>query len=170
MSILVKVLVGTAVVGGIGAAVAVAVDNHQQKEANKKVWNATNDVEKQRAIEARDAREKKSVIQRIKKYVAKKVIKFLAFVALHQEQIEAAGAVIGLGSAFISIAGSIRDFKNGNDTQEKLDWIVDRIQRDEDAMNHNNKVFGTACDFLIAKNIENEDEAKELTKTLDAIA
>lgn len=149
MGILVKVLIGTAVAGGAGAAIAVAVDHHQQKKAEQKVREAKTEIERAQAVMARNEREEKSVIQRIKKYVEKKVVKFLSIVALHMEQIEAAAAVIGLASAAIGIASAVKDYKNGNDTQEKLDWIIQRIQEDERAVNHNNVVFASAEELVL---------------------
>ena len=158
MGILVKLFLGAAVVGGATTAVAIAVDNHQQKKAEQKVKEAKNDIERAKAVVARDEREKKSVIQRIKKYVQKKVVKILAVVALHMEQIEALGAIIGLGSAFISIAGAIKDFKNSNDTQEKLDKILDKMKADEEAINNNQLLFGSAADLILAKMDISQDE------------
>lgn len=165
MGIFAKILIGAAVAGGVGAAVAVAVDSHQQKKAEQKVREAKTKEEAVKAMNARDAREQKSVIQRIKKYVQKKVVKFLAFVALHMDQIEAAGAIIGLGSAVIGIASAVKDYKNSNDTQEKLDWIINAIQNDEKAINHNNKVFA-AADQVIMRKLD--ISAEELDKEIDA--
>ena len=167
MGILVKVLLGAAVAGGAGVAVAVAVDNHQQKKAEQKVREAETEIQRAQAVIARDEREEKSIIRRIKKYVEKKVVKILAVVALHMEQIEALGAIIGLGSAFISIAGAIKDYKNSNDTQEKLDWIMERMKSDEKAINHNHKLFAVSMGF-IADQVGVDSE--ELNKALDAIA
>lgn len=151
MGIFVKLLLGAAVAGGAGVAVAVAVDSHQQKKAEQKVREAKTEIERAQAVMARNEREEKSVIQRIKKYVQKKVVKILAFVALHVEQIEAIGAIVGLGSAFIGIAGAVRDYKKGNDTQEKLDLILEKMKLDEDAINHNNKVFASADELILDK-------------------
>lgn len=151
MGIFAKILIGAAVAGGVGTAVAVAVDSHQQKKAEQKVKEAKNDVERARALRDVAYRENKSVIQRIKKYVQKKVVKILAFVALHMDQIEAAGAILGLGSAVIGIAGAVKDYKNSNDTQEKLDWIMERMKADEKAINHNHKVFAVGMGVIADK-------------------
>lgn len=167
MGILVKVLFGAAVVGGAGVAVAVAVDNHQDKKARQKVKDSHSDVEIARAKKALENRREKSIVQRIKKYVEKKVVKILAVVALHMEQIEAIGAIIGLGSAFIGIASAIKDFKNGNDTQEKLDMILEKMKLDEEAINHNNKVFAVGMGYIADKLDVDSDE---LNAALDAIA
>lgn len=167
MGIFAKILIGAAVAGGVGTVVAVAVDSHQQKKAEQKVKEAKNDVERARALRDVAYRENKSVIQRIKKYVQKKVVKILAFVALHMEQIEAAGAILGLGSAVIGIAGAVKDYKNSNDTQEKLDWIVERMKADEKAINHNHKVFGVGMGF-ICDQVGVDSEA--LDTALNAIA
>lgn len=102
--------------------------------------------------------EDESVLKKIKKFVKRKFIKALTFVALHMQQIEAIGAVLGLAGTVISISGAIRDFAKGNDTQKKLDSInnkLDQLQvqiaQDEIAINHNNQVFGTAANFVMQK-------------------
>lgn len=166
MGILVKLFFGAVVVGGATTAVAIAVDNHQQKKAEQKVREAETEIQRAQAVIARDEREEKSIIRRIKKYVEKKVVKILAVVALHMEQIEALGAIIGLGSAFISIAGAIKDYKNSNDTQEKLDWIMDRMKADEETINHNHKVFAVGMGFIADKL---DVDPSEIDKALDAI-
>lgn len=158
MGILVKLFFGAAVVGGATTAVAIAVDNHQQKKAEQKVREAETEIQRAQAVIARDEREEKSIIRRIKKYVEKKVVKILAVVALHMEQIEALGAIIGLGSAFISIAGAIKDYKNSNDTQEKLDRIIQKMNEDEEAINNNQLLFGSAADLVLAKMDISQDE------------
>ena len=73
------------------------------------------------------------IIKRIKRYVEKKVIKILAWTALHMEQIESASALIGLTSGAIGIASAIRDYKNGNDTKEQLDRIEELLMEHEQA-------------------------------------
>lgn len=110
MTTLTKVLIGTAVVAGVGAVAGLVAVNKKEKKV---------DVAEQTVKKDEDG----SLIKRIKRFVKRKFIKFLAFVALHMEQIEAISAVIGLASGAIGIASAIRDFKNGNDTQEKLDAI-----------------------------------------------
>lgn len=158
MGIFAKILIGAAVAGGVGTAVAVAVDCHQQKKAEQKVKEAETEIQRAQAVIARDEREEKSIIRRIKKYVEKKVVKILAVVALHMEQIEALGAIIGLGSAFISIAGAIKDYKNSNDTQEKLDLIIQTMQEDAEAINHNQLLFASAADLVLANMDISQDE------------
>ena len=172
MNLLAKVLIGTAVVAGASAVVAVIASKEEEKKVVK--------VENGNVVQMPTKQEKEPLLDRIKKYVRKKIIKFLAFVALHSEQIEAASTVIGLGSGVIAIAGAIRDFKNGNDTQEKLDeintkldtlYFMDVIQNQ--VTNHNNEVFGAALDHICVatkvdaealradlKSIDDEDKEK----------
>lgn len=194
MNLLAKVLIGTAVVATTGATtgaiIAVVVDKKEHDKAQKKVDEATSEIAKAKAVVARNDRDEKSIIGRIKKFVQKKVIKFLAWVALHMEQIEAASAVIGLGSACFSIASAVRDFKRGNDLSNQItdmqeDIKLIRYYQDEDAkaINHNNKVFATSLEHIcdatgvdgkeLKDAIDNCDpgflDNNDLMNTLDAI-
>ena len=127
MTSLVKVLIGTAVVAAVGTGVALAVHD------NKKTMI---DVAEQAVEKDEDG----SVLKKIKRFVKRKVIKFLAWVALHMEQIEAASCVIGLASGVISIASAIKEYRRGDDIQDKLDWIQNRIIEDEAIISHNHMV------------------------------
>ena len=138
MTSLVKVLIGTAVVAAVGTGVALAVHD------NKKTMI---DVAEQAVEKDEDG----SVLKKIKRFVKRKVIKFLAWVALHMEQIEAASCVIGLASGVISIASAIKEYRRGDDIQDKLDWIQNRIIEDEAIISHNHMVFGTAGDYICEK-------------------
>lgn len=139
MTGLVKVLIGTAVVAAVGTGVALAVHDSKEK---KYVDVAEQAVEKD---------EDGSVLKKIKRFVKRKVIKFLAWVALHMEQIEAASCVIGLASGVISIASAIKEYRRGDDIQEKLDWIQNRIIEDEAIVSHNHMIFGAAGDRICEK-------------------
>ena len=150
MTGLVKVLIGTAVVGAVGAGVALAVHN------NKKTMI---DVAEQAVKKDEDG----SVLKKIKRFVKRKVIKFLAWVALHMEQIEAASCVIGLASGVISITSAIKEYRRGDDIQEKLDWIQNRIIKDEIIITNNHMVFGTAGDYICEKiGVDTEALAKDI--------
>lgn len=110
----VKVLISSAVVGAVGTGIALAIVEKEKK--NK-------DIAEQAVV----ADEDDSVIKRIKRYVRKKVIKFLAWVALHMQQIESISAVIGLCSTALGIATAVREFKRGSDQQEQLDRIEVKV-------------------------------------------
>lgn len=153
MNTLAKVLLGTTIVAAAGAVVAAVVVKENKKE-------------EQKTEEAPKATDDKSVLGRIKRFVTKKVVKFLAWVALHMEQIEAASVVVGLASGVISIAGAIRDYKAGSDLANKIDKLQETIDETNRATNHNNLVFGTGLDHICDKVGVDADELK---KDLDVI-
>ena len=119
MTTLTKVLIGAAVTVVAGTVVTVA-----KKAQEKKVEESSEETE---------VKEDKSIIKRIKSYVTKKVIRILGWVALHMEQIEAAGTIIGFVGTIISITGAIRDFVRNNDLSGKLDEINKKLD-DMDSM------------------------------------
>ena len=118
---LTKILIGTAVVAGVSAIIAVASDKKEEITlVRTKDENGTIVIEPQ-------VKEDKSILKRIKKFVKKKVIKFLAWVALHMEQIEAISTVVGITTGVISMASALRDFQKGNDMQKQLDLIEKKL-------------------------------------------
>lgn len=137
MNMLVKVLIGAAGVAAVGTVVAVVT---KKEEKN-------NDVAEQAVKKDEDG----SILKSINRFVKKKVIKFLAWVALHMEQIEAASAVIGLGSACFSIASAVRDFRHGNDIEEKLNTIESKIDSHAHTITHNQKVESIAAEAIAEK-------------------
>ncbi len=128
MSGLVKVLLGAGVVAVAGAVAIAVAEKSEENAAEKAVEFAVDDKVKQELKDKEEERKEKSIFCRIKKYVQKKVVKFLAFVALHMEQIEAAGAIIGLGSTVLGIVGAVRDFKRGNDLNAKVNEIDNKLE------------------------------------------
>jgi len=152
MTNLTKILIGTAVVAGVSAIVAVVSDKEEEVTLVRKT------DEKGNVVIEPQVKEEKSLLKRIKEYVTKKVIKILAFVALHSEQIEAVSTLIGLGSGIIAITGAIRDFKRGNDMQDQIDEINEKIDvllnqevLTNKAMNHNNLVFAAVSEEISKK-------------------
>lgn len=113
MTTLTKVLIGAAAVTAVAVVTTVVKKNEERK-----------DIAEQ-AVE--QDHNKDGIIKRIKRYVTKKVIKILGWVAIHMEQIEAAGAIIGFVGTIISIAGAIRDFVRNNDLSGKLDEINKKL-------------------------------------------
>ena len=118
---LTKILIGTAVVAGVSAIIALASDKKEEITLVR-----TKDENGNIVIEPQ-AKEDKSILKRIKKFVKKKVIKFLAWVALHMEQIEAVSTVVGITTGVISMASALRDFRKGNDMQKQLDSIEKKL-------------------------------------------
>lgn len=118
---LTKILIGAAVVAGVSAIIAVASEKEEDDTLVR-----TKDVNGNLVIEPK-TKEDKSILKRIKKFVKKKVIKFLAWVALHMEQIEAVSTVVGITTGVISMASALRDFRKGNDMQKQLDTIEKKL-------------------------------------------
>ena len=171
MNIMTKVLIGAAATAVVGTVIAVATKEEKSQEVTDNSGNVVAFMDKEgNYVKKEDA----GVIARIKRFVKRKVIKFLAWVALHMEQIEAAGAIIGLAGSVISIGGAIKEFKNGTDTEkqlkeinEKLDAIEDRERLTNRVINHNTHVFGVAVDHISEKVGVDADELK---KDLDAVS
>lgn len=159
MNTLAKVLLGTTIVAAAGAVVAAVAVKENKKEEQK-----TEEAPKAKVVVM--TKDDKSVLGRIKRFVTKKVVKFLAWVALHMEQIEAASVVIGLASGAISIAGAIRDYKAGSDLEMKIDKLQETIDETNIVTNHNNLVFGIGLDHICDKVGVDTDELK---KDLDAV-
>lgn len=113
MTTLTKVLIGAAAITAV-AVVTTVVKKNEQKN---------NDIAEQAVRQD----EKDSIIKRIKRFVTKKVIRFLGWVAIHMEQIEAAATVIGLVGTIISITGALRDFVRNNDLSGKLDELNEKV-------------------------------------------
>jgi hypothetical protein len=150
---LVKVLIGAAGVAAVGTVVAVVTKKEEQH----------NDVAEQAVKKDEDG----SILKRIHRFVKKKVIKFLAWVALHMEQIEAASAVIGLASGVISIAGAIRDYKAGSDLANKIDELEDQMYKYHHANCHNQRVIVTCEEFMMDKLEVNDDEVEQRLVEID---
>lgn len=154
---LTKILIGTAVVAGVSAIIAVVSDKEEEITLiRKKDENGNIVIEPQ-------TKEDKSILKRIKKFVKKKVIKFLAWVALHMEQIEAVSTVVGITTGVISMASALRDFQKGNDMQKQLDTIEKKLDNlteaytttdalTKDWQYHNFKVINDNVKLLIKEN------------------
>ena len=113
MTTLTKVLIGAAAV----TTVAVVTTVIKKKEERKDI--AAQAVEQDHKNDG--------IIKRIKRFVTKKVIRILGWVAIHMEQIEAAATIIGFVGTIISITGAIRDFVRSNDLTGKLDEINQKL-------------------------------------------
>lgn len=160
MNTLAKVLLGTTIVAAAGAVVAAVAVKENKKEEQK-----TEEAPKAKVVVM--TKDDKSVLGRIKRFVTKKVVKFLAWVALHMEQIEAASAVIGLGSACFSIASAVRDFKAGSDLANKIDELEDQMYKYHHANCHNQRVIVTCEEFMMDKLEVNDDEVEKRLVEID---
>lgn len=127
MTILNKLLIGAVAVGATVAVIEACTSEEETKKEEPKVVDITEEI-----VNEKDD----TILKKIKRFVKKKFIKFLAWVTLHMEQIEAIGAVIGLAGSAISITGAVRDFARGNDLNDRMDKLEtlmhqhDRLERD----------------------------------------
>lgn len=161
-----KFILGS-IVAGVGVAIAAYAATKKELESPKMAVVTTNEqgeitVKEVDADITKTMVNKKddTILKRIKRFVNKKVIKFLAWVTLHMEQIEAAGAVIGLAGAVISIAGSVRDFARGNDIQEKLDNLdrkIDDLNERERQRNNKLGAYVEDCTEVLNTNLKTTD-------------
>lgn len=126
---LTKILLATVVVAGVSA---VVVKKVKKEDKNTEV------------VESED----ESVLKKIKKYVEKKVIKILAFVAIHAEQIDAISTIIGLVTGVIGIVSAVKEFKRDNDIQEQLNRIEDQMSEYTRVANSNIDAFDQKYNYL----------------------
>lgn len=126
MNNIAKVLIGVGVVTAVAATTYVVVKKSEPKQEVPE-----SDIPE---VET-DAKEEKSIIKRIKKFVFKKVVRFLGWVVLHQQKIEAVGTVLGIFAAVLSVANAIRDYRNGLHLKDTLDGIVAHNLEEEQVWN-----------------------------------
>lgn len=160
MNLLGKVFIGAGVVAVAGVVAIAVADKSEENAAKKAIEFAVDDKVKQELKDKEDERKEKSVFCRIKRYVEKKVIKILGFVALHMEQIEAASAVIGLASGVIGIASAVKEYRRGDDVQDKLDALtakVDRLTKQEMADTHALGTYIQDCTEVLNDNLKQTD-------------
>ncbi|MBO7452227.1 MAG: hypothetical protein J6U54_18015 [Clostridiales bacterium] len=163
-----KILIGSAIVLG-GAAVAVAVSSDKKEEkAKTSSPNKVKSIEEFKA-ERKAEEEDKSIVKRIKRYVKKKFVKFLTWVALHMQEIESTAAVIGLGSTVIGIVNAVRDFKHGNDLNAKVDELqrtIDQCRNDNIRMCDSLGNYIYECTEVLNDNLKRTD--KDVIKLAEA--
>lgn len=135
---LIGAAVGTAVVAGVGMFIA-------SKEKEEK-----HDVAEQAVVQDEDG----SVLKKIKRFVKKKVIKFLAFVALHMEQIEAISTCVGLVTGVIGIASAIKEYRRGDDLQKQIDDLHKEIVNQTDKIG----LYVEDCTNVLNNNLKTTDE------------
>ena len=126
MNNIAKVLIGVGVVTAVAATTYIVV-----KKSEPKQEVSENDIPE---VES-DPKEEKSIIKRIKKFVFKKVVRFLGWVVLHQQKIEAIGTVLGIFAAVLSVANAIRDYRNGLHLKDTLDGVVAHNVEEEHVWN-----------------------------------
>ena len=134
MTTLTKVLIGAAVMT-VSTVVIAAVASKEEDDIQEVPVTNSNGEAKVVVMP------KRSILSKIKSYVTKKVVKILAWVALHKEQIESAGAILGLAGTVISITGAVRDFVRSNDLAGKLDDVSKKLDDLSNTMNENHVLY-----------------------------
>lgn len=124
MNNIAKVLIGVGVVGAVAVTTYVVTKKSEPKQ------EAT---ESDISVEAEG--KEKNIIERIKTFVLKKVIKILGWVVLHQQKIEAVGTILGIVGAVLSVVNAVRDYRNGLNLQKQLDYISDHVKEEEAVWN-----------------------------------
>ena len=77
------------------------------------------------------------VEESIKEGAQRKVAQILGFIATHAEEVEAVSMVIGLVSGVFGVMSAFRDWRKGNDTQDKLDEIDRKLNSIMETYNNN---------------------------------
>lgn len=159
MTNLTKILIGTAIVGGVCAVAGVvaAVSEKKEKETVQAIEVKRGEDPKIVEIKKSDLDvEDESVFQKIKKFVVKKVVKILAFVALHAEQIEAVSTIIGITSGVLGVVKVVKEVRRGDAIKDQLDEMDERLK----AVNQNQL-------FLWKKYMETKDIDFENFRTVN---
>lgn len=131
MKNLTKVLIGVGVVGAVAATTYFVTKSTVVTKENEEGKTVVEEIKEE------------SILDQIKEAATKKAIKILGWVALHQQQIEAVGTILGLGVTVFSLVNTLRDFKEGNEMREKIDRLVTAEEAFREAWN-------AACDVEIS--------------------
>ena len=129
-----KILIGVAgvcAVGVVGIVVAKAVSSKGAAEPEE----VSNDISQETEKIEVTVTEDESFIKKIKKAATKKAIKILAWVALHQDQINSLGTIIGLVGGVLGVVNAVKEYTLGNKLHEKLDQLCAFEQEYRDAWN-----------------------------------
>lgn len=113
-----KVLIGVGVVGAVAVGAYV-------------ISKKSNDEETHVHEDGTECEKKPNVIERIKTAAYKKAVRILAWVVLHQQKIEAVGAVLGVVGGVISIVNAVKEYAFGKKlhaTLDKLLWHQEQFQ------------------------------------------
>lgn len=117
MNNLAKVLIGVGVVGAVATATYIVTRKTVKKET------VINGYDEQGNPVVEEVEKEESVLDRIKQAAFKKAVKILAWAALHQQQIEAAGALIGLIGGIFAVVNAVKEFNMGKEMKKKMDFM-----------------------------------------------
>ena len=141
MNNIAKVLIGVGVVGVVATATYVVTKSSEKKTVVIRDFDEEGNPKTEIV-------EDESLLDRFKEAATKKVIKILAWVTLHQQQVEAVDTIIGLGAGLFNIVTAIRDYRAGNKMQSQINELMefkdefhDAWNDYQDATNHNVQWF-----------------------------
>lgn len=92
-----------------------------------------------------------SIIKKIKKAALKKTIKILAWVTLHQQQVEAVVTILSLGGAVFSVVNAVRDFRTSSNMREDIDSMLDHNSEFRDIWNKYVEIEHNRHDEIMTK-------------------
>lgn len=72
---------------------------------------------------------KNSPIDRIKEAAMKKAVRIMGWVVVHEQQLQAAGTIIGLAATVFQLINGIKEYKLGKDLHKKLDILAGGLQK-----------------------------------------
>lgn len=111
--------VGICAVGVVSVVVAKAVSHKGAAEPEEISDISEETQETTETVEKED----ESFIERIKTAATKKVVRILAWVVLHQNQINAVGTIVGLVGGVLGVVNAVKEYTLGNKLHEKLDQL-----------------------------------------------
>ena len=134
-----KVLLGLGIVATVATTAYVV-----KKTTERKYVNASRNEDGDTIVEESD-----DILAKIKKGASKKATEILAWVIIHKDQIDAAATVLGVCATALSIVNAVRDYKQGNEIEERLSDIYDHCSEFEDVWNaHMNNYHRDTSDIL----------------------
>ena len=123
---------------GIGAAIGVVTVVHVVVKSKEDKYATVNDTDKKE--------EEKSLKDKIKDYVFKKVEQILAFAAQHIEQIQTAGVLIGAAAGVVELIYRIKKLKDHQKLFDRLDSVEQKIDA-LTCLDYNNHIL-TAANYI----------------------
>ena len=123
---------------GIGAAIGVVTVVHVVVKSKEDKYATVNDTDKNE--------EEKSLKDKIKDYVFKKVEQILAFAAQHIEQIQTAGVLIGAAAGVVELIYRIKKLKDHQKLFDRLDSVEQKIDA-LTCLDYNNHIL-TAANYI----------------------
>ena len=112
-----KFLIGAGV-----TAVGITVTAVYAKKCQEKKYIDTNETEENVEVE-------ETPIERVKTYALKKSIRFFAWVAVHQNEIQSLSLVLGVVGGVLSIVNAVKEYAFGKKLHSKLATIDSKLDK-----------------------------------------